>query len=595
MEDRIIGDGADVARHQLHYSDNPIMTMKKIAFLLFFAAVAFAQTTVNLHPDYSGNTAFMNNLGTHWLQTSSGGATTWLHLPSGKMCLNTDNGYVYVWNDSTATWTQVTTTGTAAIYGLVPAQIHGGDTVGVNLVAGSGITISAGATADTIIGTSSGLTQLYAKSPVVIAGTDTATLPVLSIAGTHNTNLGFGANGSRTSGSYNVCIGDSADYKDTSGSYNVAIAPFALYSVRTSNVHGDSNIAIGFQSLFANALSGKSAQAPGENVSIGINAMYSDTASNHCVAIGDYAGQGMLTRDDVVVIGDHAAYNADKMNVVAVGYYALYTMGGIGATDPDVVAIGYRSLYNATGTANTAVGWNSAESETGGNYNTAIGSSALYGIGATYSGNDGTAVGANALAGVTTGGENTGIGSGAGAGITTGSNNTSLGSTAGQNNNTTGSNNTCIGYNANTHFSTSNPQDRTALGANSDVTTDSTVQLGDAHLQFVNTVGTYKGAAGLILHYRALNGTNTIAATDYFVTDSTNASTLHLPSTPVSGQIFCVKFNGATGESMTLDAGGTTKIDNGTSVTLSYSTGFSVLSGVTVIGDGTQYWIIGAY
>src|SRR5579883_1855261 len=72
------------------------------------------------------------------LWDTGGGSNKWYPRQlTGGISIN-DTGYVTL------------AAGAAPLYGISPIQIHGGDSVGINLVAGSGISIAAGATADTI-------------------------------------------------------------------------------------------------------------------------------------------------------------------------------------------------------------------------------------------------------------------------------------------------------------------------------------------------------------------------------------------------------------------------------------------------------------
>ncbi len=72
------------------------------------------------------------------LWDTGGGVNKWFPRQlTGGISVN-DTGFVTV------------RAGSSPLYGIVPIQIHGGDTVGINLVAGSGVSISTGATADTI-------------------------------------------------------------------------------------------------------------------------------------------------------------------------------------------------------------------------------------------------------------------------------------------------------------------------------------------------------------------------------------------------------------------------------------------------------------
>ena len=191
----------------------------------------------------------------------------------------------------------------------------------------------------------------------------------------------------------------------------------------------------------------------------------------------------------------------DASALTFIGYNAGVNSSGTGNT-----ALGYVALQtNTTGNYNTAVGWNAGQAATGsentfvgvqagsastGSYNVAIGKQALQqntsgasntglgflALGSVTTGASNTAVGTNALKAMTTtnsnvavgesagtatttGYENVFIGAGAGSNNTTGYFNVFIGNKAGQNNGpTTGSTNTIIGNDARVTASNSNTQ-----------------------------------------------------------------------------------------------------------------------------------------
>jgi len=133
----------------------------------------------------------------------------------------------------------------------------------------------------------------------------------------------------------------------------------------------------------------------------------------------------------------------------AFGYQSLYSNTG----GTDNTASGYVALSaNTTGIWNTATGSNALASNTQGYYNTATGTRALY---SNTTGWENTASGAEALSSNTTGLLNSGIGTFALYHNTTGNDNTASGSAA-LFWNTAGSNNTAIGFEAGSDATTGN-------------------------------------------------------------------------------------------------------------------------------------------
>jgi hypothetical protein len=124
-------------------------------------------------------------------------------------------------------------------------------------------------------------------------------------------------------------------------------------------------------------------------------------------------------------------------------------------------ALGFETLNsNTTGFENVALGRTALRSNTTGNRNTAAGVGALF---ANSTGGANTAVGWNCLSGNTTGSENTAMGHSASANNTTGFNNTAIGLFA-LNANSTGNGNTALGW-ASVQNTTGN--DNTGVGKQS--------------------------------------------------------------------------------------------------------------------------------
>jgi hypothetical protein len=153
-----------------------------------------------------------------------------------------------------------------------------------------------------------------------------------------------------------------------------------------------------------------------------VNATTGFDLGGNLFAFGSYANQNAF-------LGFAGNVTATGTNNTAGGYQALAS----NTTGNFNTAIGVATLTaNGTGKGNTAIGADTLPSNTGGNYNTASGTQAL---GSNTTGSYNTASGDYALQGITTGHNNTGIGdfSGGTVDITfvTGSYNTSIGSGSG--------------------------------------------------------------------------------------------------------------------------------------------------------------------
>ena len=176
-----------------------------------------------------------------------------------------------------------------------------------------------------------------------------------------------------------------------------------------------------------------------------------------------------------VYIGNASGVNddlSDNVNV-AVGDSTLYS----NTTGHSNTASGYRALTsNTTGNTNTANGRGSLSSNETGRGNTANGA---YSLNANTTGNDNTAIGVSALPFSTTGIRNTACGNFAMNSNFNGSYNAAFGRSA-LSNNFLGNYNTGIGYNAGVDVDSYNLTNATAIGANSTVSQDSSLVLGNA-------------------------------------------------------------------------------------------------------------------
>ena len=107
-------------------------------------------------------------------------------------------------------------------------------------------------------------------------------------------------------------MGPQSLYSNTEGSYNTAIGPQAL----SSNTTGTENTTIGYQALVFNTTASS-------NTAIGIYAL-ADSTGNFNTALGQRAGTGVTTADNVVCIG---TAGANVSNSCYIGGIAGQTVG----------------------------------------------------------------------------------------------------------------------------------------------------------------------------------------------------------------------------------------------------------------------------
>jgi hypothetical protein len=158
----------------------------------------------------------------------------------------------------------------------------------------------------------------------------------------------------------------------------------------------------------------------GNNISLGILALASNTTGFDNTAMGEGALQANTTGNFNTAIGFQALQNSSGYDNTAIGIMALQS----NTTGTDNTAIGALALkYNAS-QDNTAIGSQALEANTSGQRNTATGMYALYG---NTGGSGNTANGYEALDQNTAGGGNIAIGYQAGYSVT-GSNNIEIGS-----------------------------------------------------------------------------------------------------------------------------------------------------------------------
>ncbi len=182
-----------------------------------------------------------------------------------------------------------------------------------------------------------------------------------------NVAFGEGTLAGTDDGIGNVALGFSCMNVGNAGNYNVGVGNQAL-----TNVTGNNNIAIGFQS--SDAVTSGSA-----NVAIGTSSLGANTATHNNVAVGTSVLQSLEASSQNTAIGSSAMSSigtgaSGLGNCVAIGYQAF--QGGVN-TDTGAngtVAIGMNALTAlTTGSGNTAVGYLSLQSVDDGSKCTAVG------------------------------------------------------------------------------------------------------------------------------------------------------------------------------------------------------------------------------
>lgn len=186
------------------------------------------------------------------------------------------------------------------------------------------------------------------------------------------------------------------------------------------------------------------------------------TTGTSNINIGNLAGTTMTDAIGDVYIGEKAGQYQTGAYGVGIGYEALLGVNGSSNVSYSV-GIGYQTLKSLTtgqfntgigtfsltdnliGVGNTGLGYLSGTANVG-NYNVAVGYTALKGVTSTSNSDNNTAIGCGALFGNTTGDNNTAIGFESLKKTTTTFQNTAIGSYSGSE--ILGYNNTAVGYNA---------------------------------------------------------------------------------------------------------------------------------------------------
>jgi len=306
----------------------------------------------------------------------------------------------------------------------------------------------------------------------VAIGSSTLALLSTASAAYHNTGVGYQvlASNMSTAALNNTAVGYKAGNNVTTGPSNTLIGANAGASASTDQ----GNTAVG-----ASALTATAAGFFAENTAVGYQAGTSITTGSGNVLFGANTGGVLATGSNNILIGGSGLSGSATVATSTTG-------AGIGigvATKPgsDDVAIGTDAMQHTTTNSNlnTAVGAFAMAAITSGPNNTAVGENAL--AGAQADGNN-VAIGLNALgvqngAGATAG--NVGVGFNAGDKITTGANNTVIGGSVGSLTLVSGASNILIGVSSAIDTAASNTSNSIRIGGTGgawvDVTGSNTV------------------------------------------------------------------------------------------------------------------------
>jgi hypothetical protein len=401
---------------------------------------------------------------------------------------------------------------TAGSAGAPSMTFYADTTTGIYQPSVHAMAFSGGSTERVLFDFSGNLNLLLAGASYEIASVPVLAIPSLDATGT---SLAVGSSvlsSGSLSGGYNTGVGYHALYNDTSGASNTAVG----YEAALNETTPASNTAIG-------ALSGGSsgtAMTGASNVAVGYQALQAATTANNNVAIGYQAAYSGTTIQYATAIGSQALYSA----TVATGDYNT--------------AIGYQALYSSTTYPQTAIGYQALKYATTGSHNTAIGYWAMMGnAGAPLTGGENVAVGDSALAALAAGsGYNTAIGYQAlqyTSTTTATAYNTAIGYQAMQSivgTPLTGDYNTAIGTNALAGITTTSGSN-TAIGTNALANpgvSSNMVAIGTNALQY-ETAGNYAVAIGYnamqsVSGGSAYNGGTSVAIGDSAMASITNAT-----------------------------------------------------------------------
>ena len=131
-------------------------------------------------------------------------------------------------------------------------------------------------------------------------------------------------------GQYNTAVGAGTMWTNVSGNRNTAIGSNALQGITNQPTVGDSNVAVGAQTLYKNS--------GNDNTAIGSFSLINQTTGSNNVAIGHGAGLNEISGSTNIYIGHGADTDGHFTNSVAIGSNAKITgsnqiqLGSFGTT-----------------------------------------------------------------------------------------------------------------------------------------------------------------------------------------------------------------------------------------------------------------------
>ena len=236
--------------------------------------------------------------------------------------------------------------------------------------------------------------------------------------GDYNTLIGYNTGKALTTGGANVFIGKSAGLKTIDGESNIGIGTSAFFN---STGTADYTVAIGYEAMKTGVTTGT------DNIAIGRVSLEDATSGHHNISIGHKASLNLTTADNNIAIGEDALglgiVTGDKN--IAIGTDAGKDMtSGTGN-----VLMGNTAGQNLlAGSYNVALGIGTLDASEAASNQVAIGSNAM-GVG-VVTGATNVAIGANALADITSGYSNVALGTGAAEELTSGYENVAIGQSA---------------------------------------------------------------------------------------------------------------------------------------------------------------------
>lgn len=293
-------------------------------------------------------------------------------------------GQLLVYNSGTSKWTNTT-----------PNYLTSNQTVTL-----SGDVTGSGSTAITATLSNSGVTAgTYSLASITVdskgritaasSGSVTSLTGVTSSAGPYTVALGYGAGTS---------------LNQFLGNYNTAIGYQALNSATQSS----DNVAIGYNALRYQTISGTANVVIGSNAGTGTSGSY-----DYTVLIGYGAGQ-YVQNTGTVFIGAQTGRRSSAAYSVGIGHQAFGFANSTNQNGNYCIAIGYQSLYSLQyGQHNTAVGTYAGFSLTAGEFNTIFGSRAGQEVTGSYNTLIGNRAGSSGSVNLTSGNQNIIIGNAA--------------------------------------------------------------------------------------------------------------------------------------------------------------------------------------